>query len=195
MACSSDSDEGFCGADSAKKNWECKPANIARTCSTFSSMGGECVGLTHFPNATISEYGSVEGMDKIKKELMARGPVACGVDADPLRDYSGGIFDDPDATANIDHVVSIVGWGSDAPGKYYWIVRNSWGEFWGEMGFFRVRAGSNMLGLESECAYAVPSGYTSAEGDMNFPCAEDGKGCTDSEGKLKPELLQNYFFS
>jgi cathepsin X len=177
MACSNDSNEGFCGA--AKENWECKPANIARTCSTFTENGGKCVGLKEdkMPQASIESYGSVDGMEKMKKEIFANGPIACGVDADPIRFYKGGIFDDSSATANVDHVVSVVGWGSDAPNKYYWIVRNSWGEYWGELGFFRVRAGGNMLGLESECAWAIPAKYTTD----NFPCGEDGKGCTDDD--------------
>jgi cathepsin X len=35
--------------------------NTCRTCSTFTANGGKCVGLTHFPNASIAEYGSVQG--------------------------------------------------------------------------------------------------------------------------------------
>ena len=31
-----------------------------------------------------------------------------------------------------DHVVSVVGWGTDADEGLYWLVRNSWGENWGE---------------------------------------------------------------
>jgi len=190
MACSSDSKEGFCGHAS----WECTAPNTAKTCSTFTEMGGKCVGLTQFPNATISEYGSVDGMEKMKKELFARGPIACGVDADNLRYYKGGVFDDKSATSNVNHVVSVVGWGSDKPGQFYWIVRNSWGEYWGEMGFFRVRAGSNMMGLESECAWAVPSGYSSGEGTPNFPCGEDGKGCVEKEQEQKDAGVQGLFF-
>jgi cathepsin X len=185
MACSSDSKEGFCGHAS----WECTAPNTAKTCSTFSEMGGKCVGLTQFPNATVAEYGSVDGMEKMKKEIFARGPIACGVDADNLRFYKKGIFDDPSATSNVNHVVSVVGWGSDAPGKYYWIVRNSWGEYWGEMGFFRVRAGSNMMALESECAWAVPSEYSSGEGTQNYPCAEDGTGCLENEAVAPQGVL------
>lgn len=83
LACSSDSKAGLCVAEGA--DWSCKAENIARTCSTFPEMGGKCVGLTHFPNATISEYGTVAGADAIKKELYLHGPLACGIDADNLR--------------------------------------------------------------------------------------------------------------
>ena len=123
-ACSSDSSEGFCG----NADWTCTPLNTARTCNTFSSSGGKCVGLTTFPNATVTQYGPVSGEANIMAELYARGPLACGVNAEPLVDYNGGIFSTSDPSGSIDHVVSIVGWGTDANTKQkYWIVRNSWG--------------------------------------------------------------------
>jgi len=30
----------------------------------------------------------------------------------------------------------------------YWIVRNSWGTFWGDLGFFKVERGVNALRME-----------------------------------------------
>merc|ERR1712127_236864 len=57
MACSSESGEGFC----ASSDWTCNSMNIARTCSPFSDMGGKCVGLEMYPNATVAEYGEVSG--------------------------------------------------------------------------------------------------------------------------------------
>ena len=85
------------------------------------------------------------------EEIYLHGPIACGVDASPLIDYQGGVLDIPDGERAVDHIVSVVGWGKETDHKY-WIVRNSWGEFWGELGFFRIRVGDNQLGIEGDCS-------------------------------------------
>merc|ERR1712232_425081 len=115
MACSSENKEGFCQS----ADWTCKPVNIARTCGSFDHEGGDCTGLSNYPNATISDYGSISGVAAMKKEIFNRGPIACGIDAMPLLNWESGIITKKsDAT---DHVISVVGWGKD-----HWIVRNSW---------------------------------------------------------------------
>jgi len=166
LACSSDSTEGFC----KNVKWDCSALNVARTCSTFSSMGGRCVGIKKYPNATISEYGQVSGADQMAAEIFARGPISCGIDASPILVYDGkSIISEPGG--GIDHVVSVVGWNKDPSGRAYWIVRNSWGEFWGDMGYIYVEKGNNALQLESSCAWAVPGTFTT----KNFPCNEGGR--------------------
>lgn len=123
-ACSSDSDEGHC----SHGNYQCKKDNICRTCGKFIAAGGVCRGLVHYPNATIAEYGAVSGALNMKKEIYARGPIACGLNADYIDEYRGGVLDVPDASRGINHIVSVVGWGfDDKIGKEYWIIRNSWG--------------------------------------------------------------------
>lgn len=169
VACSSDSDAGLC----PHADWSCTPKNTAISCGTF---GQECIGLSHYPNATISEYGSISGPDAMQAEIFNRGPISCSVDAGPLDEYTTGIV-----TATSDHtnhIISVVGWGNDATEGLYWIVRNSWGEFWGEHGFVRVKSGA--INLEGHCSWAVPKDWTSPENNNLFPCFEDGSNCATS---------------
>jgi len=168
-ACSSESREGFC----AKADWSCKAINVARTCSTFTENGGKCAALKRYPNATVSEYGSISGASAMQKEIYARGPISCGVNAVPIEDYTGGIVTGH-RFGGTDHVISVVGWGNDATVGKYWIVRNSWGEYWGESGYFRVEMGKNSLSIESGCSWAVPGAFTDHD---NFPCFEGGENC------------------
>merc|ERR1712178_33035 len=174
MACSSESTEGICKGG----NWDCKAENVARTCSTFPPSGF-CGPITSYPNATISEYGSISGADAMQKEIFARGPISCGIDAAPILEYTGGIA--TDAGDGVDHVVSVTGWGVE-DGTKYWFVRNSWGEYWGEMGYIRVKFGA--MKLEEQCAWAVPDSWTGgfAKTSTNFRCYEDGSNCGSKGG-------------
>jgi len=170
IACSEESTEGFCRS----ANTRCDNQNVCRTCSTFKSMGGRCAEIDYFPNATIAEYGEVRGELKMMAEIHTRGPIACGIDAEPILDYTGGIMkDDKKQDRNINHIVSVTGWGEDEDGNKYWIVRNSWGEYWGEMGYMRLEKGNNALALESMCSWATPGTWT----ETNHPCKEDGDNC------------------
>jgi len=179
MACSSESQQGFC----PHGDWTCKPLNVARTCGSFSSEGGDCTGLSWYPNATVADYGSIRGYDAMQKEIFNRGPIACGIDANKLLNWESGIIKDQNWFQMVDHVISVVGWGHDAAEGDYWWVRNSWGEYWGEMGY--VRVGFHSLKVESQCAWAVPGPFTNMESD-NQPahCHEGGDNC-------KPNLQLN----
>jgi len=47
--------------------------------------------------------------------------------------------------------VLVVGYDETSDGSKYWIVKNSWGESWGDEGYFWIERGTNMCGL-SDCA-------------------------------------------
>jgi len=173
LACSSESREGFC----QHVDTSCKPLNTARTCGSFSEEGGPCTGLSEYPNATVVDYGSIMGERAMKKEIFNRGPISCGIDAGPLLNYESGVIHHRWSLMQ-DHVVSVVGWGKDGDTSY-WIVRNSWGEFWGEMGYVRVAFGS--LALERSCAWAVPGAFTAAEFNNQKHCHEGGDNCAAKE--------------
>jgi len=139
LACSSDSNEGFC--PHVRNDTTCSPVNICRTCgAVMARWWGWCSEIDMFPNATIAEYGTYkESRDddmvhKIMTEIYARGPVSAAVNAGPLHDYPGGIYSSEGESKGTTHIVSIVGWGTNEDGVKFWIVRNSWGAYWGEMG-------------------------------------------------------------
>ena len=64
-------------------------------------------------------------------EIYQRGPISCAVAVtNELRNYTSGVFEDKTGRTDEDHAVSITGWGEEN-GVKYWIIRNSWGSYWG----------------------------------------------------------------
>lgn len=71
-----------------------------------------------------------------------------------LQFYSQGVFDG-DCCTGLNHGVLLVGYGEHA-GTDFWKVKNSWGEGWGEHGYFRLKRG---LGGSGQCGIALAASY------------------------------------
>lgn len=188
LACSSNSTNGFC----QHVDTTCTPSNVCKSCNHT-----DCVAISRYPNATIAEYGQYneEEVFAIQAEIFLRGPVKASVNAEPLKDYHTGILYDSPVTRNTthNHGISIVGWGyEETTDVSYWICRNSWGVYWGEMGFFRVEMGKNLLGIESNVAWATPAQWTTMSN--HFPCLKDGSNCRpdNSDGRTTATTTATY---
>eukprot|EP00803_Ostreobium_quekettii_P001091 evm.model.scf_1671.1 EVM.evm.TU.scf_1671.1 scf_1671:12155-19567(-) len=153
-------------------NGQCDALGKCRTCDpgTDQLLPGTCSPITEYDSFTVKEYASVLGgspydangrlttrIERIKAELYQGGPISCGVYAtEEFEAYEGGVFEQEGFFIFPNHEISLVGWGVDANGTEYWIGRNSWGTYWGENGFFRIRTGSANLGIEYSCTWATP---------------------------------------
>jgi cathepsin X len=133
---------------------DCTAENTCRNCVPWGESN--CFAVTDYTKYEIEQYGSVAGEEKMMAEIYQRGPIACGVDAGPLQNYTGGIQPAVPGQTEIDHIISIAGWGTASDGTPYWLVRNSWGMYWGENGWFRIVRGQNALAIEEMCSWAVP---------------------------------------
>eukprot|EP00340_Litonotus_pictus_P005097 CAMPEP_0170519006 /NCGR_PEP_ID=MMETSP0209-20121228/4560_1 /TAXON_ID=665100 ORGANISM="Litonotus pictus, Strain P1" /NCGR_SAMPLE_ID=MMETSP0209 /ASSEMBLY_ACC=CAM_ASM_000301 /LENGTH=458 /DNA_ID=CAMNT_0010804771 /DNA_START=575 /DNA_END=1948 /DNA_ORIENTATION=+ len=118
-----------------------------------------CFSVEDYPIYYVKEQGKVHGVEAMKKEIFARGPIACYIETTPkMHAYKGGIYYEHVETTEINHVVSLVGWGKEED-KEYWILRNSWGTYWGENGYMRIEMHKNVDNIESYCFWATPT-YT-----------------------------------
>lgn len=75
----------------------------------------------------------------MQEALINYGPIVVFFDIahESFMRYSSGIYYDPECSQETNHVGLLVGYGSDN-GADFWIVKNSYGESWGEDGYIRI---------------------------------------------------------
>ena len=63
--------------------------------------------------------------------------------------YSGGVITDESCGHDVNHAALVVGYGAEN-GLEYFLVKNSWGETWGDHGYVKigVQAGEGVCGIQ-----------------------------------------------
>lgn len=101
----------------------------------------------------VHENGAVPQVDQIKAAMCNYGPVSASVFVtNAFKGYTGGVFDEM-ASGQTNHAVTLVGW-DDQRGA--WLMRNSWGSWWGEDGYMWIKYGSNQIGRSAVWAVVEP---------------------------------------
>jgi cathepsin C len=100
-------------------------------------------------------------------ELVKNGPMAVAFEVyNDFMHYKSGVYHHTGLTDRFNpfeitnHAVLLVGYGTDMTNpetpQDYWIVKNSWGEGWGEEGYFRIRRGVDECSIESIAVQSFP---------------------------------------
>ena len=74
--------------------------------------------------------------------------------------YKSGVYDNESCGTKIDHGVAAVGYGTDTEDVDYWLIKNSWGQKWGEEGYIRMSVHSTngdlgQCGIQSKASYPI----------------------------------------
>jgi cathepsin L len=108
-----------------------------------------------------SYYVNITSGDEVAlMAASAQHVISVGIDAsqDSFQFYSSGVYNEPQCVNGwdqLDHGVTVVGYGHDESSKLdYWIVKNSWGEFWGQEGYiWMARNLKNQCGIATDATY------------------------------------------
>lgn len=114
----------------------------------------------------VVDYCLATDEKNIKKEILKNGPVLAQMTIfTDFLTYKEGLYHRTDDSFkfNGQHVVKIVGWDRQGEGADYWIVENSWGEDWGENGYFKVLASDKSTQVDFYAIGVAIYPYTMAE--------------------------------
>ena len=118
----------------------------------YTGKNGTCKDKSVTGGVKVKTYSTVtpQSIPQLKAAI-AQGPTSVTIEADgsSFQGYRSGIFNDPECGTQLDHAVTAVGYGTEN-GQDYYIVRNSWGASWGDMGYIKVAAvpGLGICGIQ-----------------------------------------------
>jgi len=121
--------------------------------------------------------------------LVQHGPLSVAVAAGSWQGYHSGVFTGCKPNTQINHGVTVVGYGSSGSDQY-WIIRNSWGSGWGEKGHMRLARGKKMCQVQSQ-----PVTVTGVKIDSSRPQPPEpvpGKYCCETQNVQTQSDCQNF---
>eukprot|EP00826_Nyctotherus_ovalis_P002900 TRINITY_DN10583_c0_g3_i1.p1 TRINITY_DN10583_c0_g3~~TRINITY_DN10583_c0_g3_i1.p1 ORF type:complete len:544 (-),score=121.28 TRINITY_DN10583_c0_g3_i1:145-1776(-) len=171
---------GKFGMDFSYISDDCFPYKETEKKCEYSCWDGGKAKIGAAFAAYVGDYKESPEMNeaRIMKEVRARGPVTVGIISPfMLRYYKSGIIacDStllPSSNLSeseteifkriregfrpVEHLVVVAGWGETDKGEKYWVVQNTWGEKYGDKGYFLLKRGANECAIETDAVALYP---------------------------------------
>jgi len=120
----------------------------------YEAEEGTCRVEGKMEIAKVEEYfRAAEGVEDVMKYMIGKfGPSSATLIVNEgFQSYKSGIMNFPcdNDHQEVDHSVLVIGYGSER-GHDYWIVKNSWGNGWGDGGFIKMTRNSNICKIADD---------------------------------------------
>ncbi|XP_076237784.1 cathepsin L4 [Calliopsis andreniformis] len=127
---------------------------MARGQYPYKGKQGPCRFQQDWSVVNITSWAVLPARDEKALEAAVAniGPIAASINASPktFQLYHEGVYDDERCSSDmVNHAMLIVGY---TPTE--WILKNWWGDGWGENGYMRLAKNKNRCGIANYAAYA-----------------------------------------
>jgi len=157
-------DQGNQGCGGGWMDWAFEYVKIkgieTEDCYPYTATDQTCMYNKSCVVTKITGYTNIDpgNEDDLTNAIATAGPVSVAIDAghSSFQLYKHGVYDEPDCSpTQLDHGVLAVGYGN-REGKDYYIVKNSWGESWGDNGYIMMsRNKQNQCGIATNASYPL----------------------------------------
>ena len=130
---------------------------VSGTTTTSGTCDKSC---TNVKGSDIISYTDVSpNSDESMMAALTKQPVSVAIQADQkdFQLYSSGVFTGSCGT-QLDHGVLLVGYGSETNEDYY-VIKNSWGNTWGDNGYIKIGRGSQYNDGNGQCGVLMQGSY------------------------------------
>ncbi|CAL8147005.1 unnamed protein product [Prunus armeniaca] len=127
----------------------------------YQAVEGTC--NANQPAVQITGYEKVpENSEEDLLKAVSMQPVSIGIvgSGNEFRSYQSGVFSPTDCGTTQDHAVTVIGYGTTEDGTKYWLLKNQWGESWGENGYMKILRDAGAP--EGVCGLAQYASYPTA---------------------------------